>query len=163
MFFFCENCNGCGGKGSFQEVIQQVGSVIQVSGPQTCMKCSGKGWMHESSMKHDKGHLKCFFCSNCTACNGLGSITPMQPTIIQPVMQPTYIQPVMQPTYIQPVIQPTIIPIGQPIIQPTIVIGAPHHHHNQPHNHQHGHNHPGHNHAHGHNHGHAHHHHHGHK
>merc|ERR1712154_148747 len=40
-----------------------------------CPKCRGRGWIHESNMKH-KGSdtVKCFFCGDCTACNGTGSV-----------------------------------------------------------------------------------------
>jgi len=40
---------------------------------QSCFKCSGRGWCHDSSMTHDKPwNERCFFCVNCSACGGYG-------------------------------------------------------------------------------------------
>merc|ERR1712034_75401 len=45
-------------------------------GNQPCFKCRGNGFTHESSMKHDKPALnqRCFFCKDCSTCQGSGLI-----------------------------------------------------------------------------------------
>ena len=38
----------------------------------TCPRCRGKGWVHDSIMTHNEKHnKKCFFCEDCKACRGM--------------------------------------------------------------------------------------------
>ena len=82
--FFCVDCKGCGSKGYFQsmqKVMTTTNAFGQVStqsidSMSTCPKCRGNGWVHTSSMQHKTKdpNKKCFFCEDCTSCNGNGRI-----------------------------------------------------------------------------------------
>ena len=82
--FFCEDCNGCKGKGFIkakQKLITTTdafgrATVQQVSSMSACPKCRGHGWTHTSSMTHKTGdpNKRCFFCENCNSCKGTGRI-----------------------------------------------------------------------------------------
>eukprot|EP01083_Nonionella_stella_P086028 238739_1 len=41
-----------------------------------CFKCQGRGWVHESGIKHDTSGKeedeRCFHCEDCTGCEGKG-------------------------------------------------------------------------------------------
>ena len=46
---------------------------VTTNSHQACIKCKGNGWVHESTMNHDKApNQKCFFYQNCNTCNGSG-------------------------------------------------------------------------------------------
>jgi len=76
--FFCKDCRTCGGSGVLQGTTQVNsnifgGASIVDNRPQPCMRCQGNGYVHESTMAHDKGpDEKCFFCTNCQSCGGSG-------------------------------------------------------------------------------------------
>jgi len=79
--FFCKDCSTCGGSGVLQgttEVVSNIfgGASVIDNRPQACMRCRGNGYVHESSMRHDKGpDEKCFFCKKCGTCAGSGVIS----------------------------------------------------------------------------------------
>lgn len=80
--FFCKECSGCGGSGAIRGgTMTGVGMGAGMTpmgvdlGPQRCFKCEGHGFVHDSSMAHDKApDEKCFFCKDCNSCGGSGAI-----------------------------------------------------------------------------------------
>ena len=104
----------------------QSGQQIQQS-HQACIKCKGNGFVHESSMTHDKDiNQKCFFCNKCQTCDGSGVLINQTTTQIgqQPVMNngmtmngQTGINPNMaQPQMVtQPVVSQGMV-VNQPVM-----------------------------------------------
>ncbi|CAE7247351.1 ttn-1 [Symbiodinium natans] len=69
--FFCKDCTGCNGTGH----ISAGSGGGWFAGAQRCYKCHGRGFSHNSSMNHDKDEdERCFFCEDCTGCNGRGHL-----------------------------------------------------------------------------------------
>merc|ERR1712048_547820 len=92
--FFCQDCDGCGGRGNIQGGpamgmpamagmgmpamgVPAMGGMAPVAamavpcggGAQACFKCEGKGFCHTSAMDHDRGpDERCFFCQDCDGC-----------------------------------------------------------------------------------------------
>ena len=43
-----------------------------------CARCKGRGFTHDSNMKHDKPkRQRCFFCKDCPTCHGDGGVNVM--------------------------------------------------------------------------------------
>ena len=79
--FFCEDCKTCNGSGVQKTTITEHTDMSMMGGStfvtrdgnEPCIRCSGKGFIHDSMMKHDKPQgTKCFFCKACNTCNGSG-------------------------------------------------------------------------------------------
>merc|ERR1712096_575629 len=51
-----------------------MGQPQIMNAKQRCVKCQGKGFVHESNMDHKTGdaNQKCFFCEDCKGCGGKG-------------------------------------------------------------------------------------------
>eukprot|EP00439_Symbiodinium_sp_Y106_P026680 s1628_g3.t1 len=67
--FFCKDCSGCKGRGHIEA------ATPWSKHGQMCTHCHGHGFVHESSMNHDKARdEKCFFCKDCRKCHGKGHL-----------------------------------------------------------------------------------------
>ncbi len=80
---FCSTCS-CGGKGLVEGDTALISggamgmgtTTVVHQGSRPCPGCSARGWKHSGSMPHDKGpDTKCFFCAQCPACDGRGTVS----------------------------------------------------------------------------------------